>query len=451
MFSRGSTPSPSSVGVKSDLRIAVWHNLPSGGGKRALYYHVRGLVNRGHDVRCWRLSTADESYLPLSNLAPERVIECNLERAPIRRLTAKFTRSYYLALERMRAFDEACAQCAREIEAGDFDLLFANSAIAFHVPYVMRHVRLPKVLYLQEPRRPSYEAMPILPWMEGVTENLSQAKLFSIFGLTIDYPALQSLRVMGRQEWLNVRACDSVLVNSYYSRESIMRAYGVEGRVCYLGIDTELFRPLSRRRQRFIVGLGSFDAVKGVDRAVRAIGLLPRPRPPLIWVCNSGNAIYQREVEQLAQLLEVDLKVHRSISDTELIRILNEATLLVYTSRLEPFGFAPLEANACGTPVVAVAEGGVRETVVNGLNGFLVDPEPESIAGGMARVLDDPATARRIGENGIAHVQKVWGVESSIDRLEENLYRVTSNRFEFESARNAGSALPSPECVVARP
>jgi glycosyltransferase involved in cell wall biosynthesis len=351
----------------------------------------------------------------------------------------------------MRAFDEACARCAREIEAGDFDLLFANSATSFYVPYVLRHVQLPKVLYLQEPRRPSYEAMPILPWMEGVTENLAQAKLFSVFGLTIDYPALQSLRVLGRQEWVNVRACDSVLVNSYYSRESTMRAYGVEARVCYLGIDTSLFRSLQLPRKRFIVGLGSFDMVKGVDRAVRALALLPNPRPQLVWICNSGNADYQRTVEGLAERLGVDLVIRRAISDEDLITILNEAALLVYTSRLEPFGFAPLEANACGTPVVAVAEGGVRETVVNGLNGFLVDPEPESIADGMSRLLEDPARAREMGENGAAHVQKVWGFESSIDRLEENLYRVASRRDELDRERETNEAIDSAQriCEVA--
>src|SRR6266446_7167318 len=46
------------------VKIAVWHNLPSGGGKRALYYHVRGLVERGHTVESWCPPTADQSYLP---------------------------------------------------------------------------------------------------------------------------------------------------------------------------------------------------------------------------------------------------------------------------------------------------------------------------------------------------------------------------------------------------
>src|SRR5229473_8596052 len=56
------------------MKIAVWHNLPSGGGKRALYYHVRGLVERGHTVESWCPPTADVSYLPLRELIPEHAV-----------------------------------------------------------------------------------------------------------------------------------------------------------------------------------------------------------------------------------------------------------------------------------------------------------------------------------------------------------------------------------------
>lgn len=45
---------------------------------------------------------------------------------------------------------------------------------------------------------------------------------------------------------------------------------------------------------------------------------------------------------------------------------------MLYTSRLEPFGLAPLEANACGTYVIAIAEGGIRESISDGINGTLI-------------------------------------------------------------------------------
>src|SRR5688572_32875511 len=60
------------------MRIAVWHNLPSGGGKRALYDHVKGLTDRGHYVESWRPPLFDDDYLPLSNLIKETVTPLSL-------------------------------------------------------------------------------------------------------------------------------------------------------------------------------------------------------------------------------------------------------------------------------------------------------------------------------------------------------------------------------------
>jgi len=115
-----------------------------------------------------------------------------------------------------------------------------------------------------------------------------------------------------------------------------------------------------------------------------------------------------------------------AISDAELVAILNKATLLLYTSRLEPFGLAPLEANACGLPVVGIAEGGIRETIQDGVNGFLVDPEPESIARAANQLLQNPALTRRLGETAADYVRREWDVEESVTRLETILLQVTS-------------------------
>src|SRR5262245_54052410 len=56
------------------VRIAVWHNLPNGGGKRQLYSHVQGLLRRGHHVEAWCPDSADRQYLPLAELVTEHVV-----------------------------------------------------------------------------------------------------------------------------------------------------------------------------------------------------------------------------------------------------------------------------------------------------------------------------------------------------------------------------------------
>jgi glycosyltransferase involved in cell wall biosynthesis len=404
------------------MKIAVWHNLPSGGGKRALYYHVRGLAERGHKLACWSLDTSDRSYLPLSEFAPERIISPEPVNRPLK-LSSKLAPQYNDAISRMQAFDAACNQCAQEIAAGDFDLLFANTAIHYGVPYIMRHLQIKKVLYLQEPCRFLYEAAPTLPWISRAPNDLYDVELLQLIQFLPDFPELQVLRLQAKQEWLNAHASDVILVNSYFSRESVLRAYGVDATVCYLGVDTTLFRDLDLPKEDFVVGLGSFDSIKRIELAIETVALLRQPRR-LVWIGNSGKEDYMSNLSDLAQTLGVALDMKLNVTDSELVALLNKANLMLCTSRLEPFGFGVLEANACGLAVVAVREGGFRETIQHGLNGFLVDADAKSIASAATQILEDPALAKQMGGTAVSMMKRAWNVEASIDRLETILQQV---------------------------
>ena len=61
------------------MNIAIWHNLPSGGGKRVLYDQVRGLVERGHTIEIWCPSTADQQFLPVKGLVKENISQINIK------------------------------------------------------------------------------------------------------------------------------------------------------------------------------------------------------------------------------------------------------------------------------------------------------------------------------------------------------------------------------------
>ena len=386
-----------------------------------LYHNVRGLIERGHEVESWCLSTADRSYMPLQGLVPEHVVtfDADFESriGPAGR--------YFKSFRRMRKMDDACRQAAREIQAGGFDLLFANTCFCYYMPFIVRHLNMPKVVYLHEPFRHFYEASPALPWV-GRVFNGDHSLTARARGFIADQIRLQGIRVRARREWLNAHSCDAILTNSYYSRESILRAYGRAATVCYPGIDTALFRNRRRRRERFIVGMGAFTLAKGIELAIKSIALLPEPLPPLVWIGDAGSPAHIRDMQRLAGSSGVSFEARRLIPDEEVVETLNRAALFVYSSRLEPFGLAPLEANSCGTPVVAVAEGGVRETIKDGLNGFLVDSEPQAIAQAINRLLGDVRLARDMGERASRYVQQEWNLEKSVARLEENLSKVFS-------------------------
>jgi glycosyltransferase involved in cell wall biosynthesis len=403
------------------MKIAIWHNLPSGGGKRALYDHVRGLVRRGHTVESWCPPTADQTYLPLGELITEHVRPFDWQPLAQKKLPAKLTTLRLDFLTQIDALDRHCRLCAEEINRGGFDLLFANSSLYQAVSSIGRYARLPKVIYLQEPQRELYEAMPDPLW-QALPPAESYVSASFIRDYLKDLVKVQSLRVLMREEVRNARAFDAMLVNSFYSRESILRAYGLDAKVCYLGVDADRFVELNLPRENYVVGLGAFVKLKNVEFALRSLAGIPASRRPrLVWIGNAADPLYLAAMKQLAATLKVDFEPRLKIADDELVATLNRAMLMIYCSRLEPFGFAPLEANACGVPVLAVAEGGVRETIVSGVNGLLVDSDPRRMADAVMRLMDDPEYARRLGRTARQQVVEQWSVEAAVGRLEQEL------------------------------
>jgi len=123
--------------------------------------------------------------------------------------------------------DEHCQECATQINEGGYDLLFANASAFFHTTMVGRYARMPRVLYLPEPRRALYEAVPELPWPalpdpSGGFWSIAYLKRF--IGNLIE---VQALRIQAREEVSNAREYDAILANSLFRRESILRPYGI--------------------------------------------------------------------------------------------------------------------------------------------------------------------------------------------------------------------------------
>jgi glycosyltransferase involved in cell wall biosynthesis len=289
-------------------------------------------------------------------------------------------------------------------------------------------VTIPTVLYLQEPFRWLYEALPELPWSALAAPSTGAWSVKYARRFLSNLVEVQALRVQAREEIQSARAFDRVLVNSFFSRESLLRAYGVDAKVCYLGIDTNLFVNQRKAREGFVVGLGAIVPQKRIDLMIDAIAELPAPRPDLVWIGNLSVPSYLEAMVRLARARQVVLRPMIGIPDKDVVDLLNRAVMLVYGPRLEPFGLAPLEANACGLPVVAVAEGGVRETIRDGINGLLVDEEPATLADAIARLLADPDQASRLGAAGAAQVEQHWSLSASIDRLERWLAELVERR-----------------------
>lgn len=411
------------------MRIAIWHNLPSGGGKRALYDQVRGLTARGHHVEAWCPPTASQFFLPLSDLIKEHVVQLEPTKSRTSGWLARRKDKATETQRKMAAMERHCEECAREIARREFDLLLVHPCCLFAVSPIALYSQLPNVLYLQEPFRLLYEASPKLIWA-APTRDYRPYSPWYWNDLVWELLEINNKRVQVRQESAWIQNYDEILVNSLFSRESVLRTYNQDSRVCYLGIDTNLFRPKGRRKERLVIGLGSLYPHKRPLLAVQVVGAVPPDcRPKLIWVGNYADPDYLEVIQREAHKLEVDFTFRLRITDEELLNLLSRAAAMIYTSQLEPFGYAPLEANACGTGVVGIAEGGIRETVGHPDGGVLVPgSKPEDIALELSKFTSDLSFAESFGKRARSYVETHWSDEAAINRIESELKRAVVRR-----------------------
>lgn len=244
-------------------------------------------------------------------------------------------------------------------------------------------------------------------------------------------------------EEAGVRMASAVLVNSHYTGKAFAVTYprGRTPQVVYPGVDVDRWSPRrtpSSGSGAMILSVARFERAKNVMLAVDAFAALRRrvsadTRASLRLVLAGGFDPRLTEcVETLDGLmravaahgLEPHVDLRPSLPDADLHALMTDALAVVCTPTNEHFGYVPVEAMACGRPVVAVAGGGFAETVVDGETGYLVPPTPEAVAGALARLVEDPSLADQLGRAGRARAVSVLSRSAFGDRLEAVVRRV---------------------------
>jgi D-inositol-3-phosphate glycosyltransferase len=201
------------------------------------------------------------------------------------------------------------------------------------------------------------------------------------------------------------------------------------------GVDPLLFRPdgprAPRGRGRRIVSVGRLVPRKGVDDVIRALGQLPDVELLVAGGPAPDELDTDSEVRRLRAVARVTGVASRVIflgrvAQHEMPPLYRSADIVTCYPWYEPFGIVPLEAMACGVPVVAAAVGGMVDTVVDGGTGRLVPSrQPELLAGTLRALLDDPGAASAYGLAGRDRVQRryTWArVAEQTERAYDGLF-----------------------------
>ena len=174
-------------------------------------------------------------------------------------------------------------------------------------------------------------------------------------------------------------------------RERVERCYGRAARVIHPPVDTDFFTPGEPGepgwRRDFALAVSRMVGYKRLDLAIDACH---RARVPLVVV---GSGPEERALRAHAAGLGADVRFVVEPSDEELRALYRSARVLVFPA-VDDFGIVAVEAQACGTPVVAVAEGGSLDTVEPGVTGTLVPAQDAALlARAVESVLASPPPA----------------------------------------------------------
>lgn len=232
--------------------------------------------------------------------------------------------------------------------------------------------------------------------------------------------------------WINARLGRRYVVLSEYLRD-VISAYAPEPMVRVIpvyGVDADLFapRPMDRASLRRNRGLPETAVIvfsssrvapeKDTETLLSAFGQLVAEGRDVCLLHRSGG---HREFMRLARHAGI---AHRVIA-TDAVDPRRELPLdylasdvCVQASRAEGLGFSVLEAFACGTPVVATAVGGLKETVQDGVTGWTAPPgDPLALAQALRQAIDQPDEARRRVAAGAALVRDRFDSRRAFDDL----------------------------------
>jgi len=250
-----------------------------------------------------------------------------------------------------------------------------------------------------------------------------------------------AVRIRGEDEV--VAAADRLIANTADEARQLMELYGASPRQVETvspGADLSLFRPVPdtaavRRRLGLppdavvLVFAGRIQPLKGPDVALRAAASLLRRAPALaerlVMVFVGGPSGSEVGAPGRLSTLAASLGISRYVrfeppcTQRELADWYRAATMVLVPSHSESFGLVALEAQACGTPVVAAAVGGLRTAVRDGFSGVLVDGhDPEAWARVLAGLASSPVRLAELSRGAVAHASG-FGWPATADRLVE--------------------------------
>lgn len=399
--------------------------MTSGGSKRELYEFTKRLKRDGNSIYLFTNSEEKNQYLDLTNLV-DKVYIFPFNRIQYISFTLPFFKSILnLFISRFNIYKiiNVSKKMARVIDKKNCEYVFIHHNKHYvQSPFLIKYLKTKSIYFCAEPQRTIYDRALLskLRNLEGDKNNILKNLYFNLTNSFDEMCKKSLIKKIEKYDYENINQCNLVLTNSYFSRENILSAYGVDAKVVHLGGD--VFGINSKKNKNYknkqILTMGSINPIKCFDIIIKALGIIKKElRPNLVIIGNSVNKNYLKKLKKLSIEYNVDVNIQINISDSELEFFFKESSLFVYTPYLEPLGLAPLEAMVFGLPVIAVKEGGLRETIIDNYSGFLVDRDVNELSGKVLKILNDQDLFDKMSKNNKNQIIKYWNWNMAYNRF----------------------------------
>ena len=385
------------------MKLAIFHMLPSGGGIRVVRQFAEGLSE----------FFALEVYHPFGGNPlntgkpiPERVIPFPMWRRPagvLRPVAPLFL------LFRLLSFKSVCRKAA-DIMNKEADAALVHNTMPVAAPPVFQYLAIPSIYFCYEYPRHIYEK-----------------DIISRTGSRSGDLALKPLEITEKKmDYRSAKAAGRILTFSSYMRQSVKSIYGLDSSIVRPGVDSSFFTPAQTgKKGNFVLSVGALWPFKGHETAIRILsGIPPSSRPSLKILGDREFPGYSDELLSLAGSIGVKVSIARQVTNERLRELYRQASLVLCCQRREPYGLVPLEAMACGTPVLAISEGGYVDNIVHEETGLLFDGSVRAGTSELKTILDDGVRCDKLAERGLDFVRSLRTVESGVTQLAEELRRL---------------------------
>jgi len=358
----------------------MFHNLPAGGAKRFFYEAIKYLSLKNH-VDLYILSTSEEDFLN-TKVFSKKVY---LYKFNLNSVYPGFLKRLDIDYKNFFSLRNIHKNIARDIDSRNYDVVLTWADRFTESPFLLRYLKTPSVYSAMELLRIAYED--ILSFQENVSIHKILYEKFT-------------RNIRKQIDKNNARSATRILSPSKFTTKQIKKAYNKNAVLVYGGVDIKMFKKTKKTENKLLFMGGETD--------------------------QDGYPLAKSIVDKLGgklKLTQLDFpKGKASINNDRIVsEQYSSALVSLCLDYAEPFGLKAIESMACETPVLAVNDGGYRESVLDGKTGYLLPRNADIFVKKIQYLLKYPHLRRKMGVLGRNHVMEYFTWQKHGKNLENIL------------------------------